>query len=146
MIKQRIMPIEIPGSSKFVTWGHTTWVIFRVKIFIFERSNEKTHFSETNIYFRKKTTPQLFGYIGLQNMKIGEKTNLSDLPLFVWCMLTLALKCLSARALIAPHAIPVLSSQHSEFKQRLSVLEKCRKVVLSLRLSRWRLCSLLNSA
>ena len=83
MIKQRIMPIEIPGSSKFVTGGHITWVIFRMKIFIFERSNEKTHFSETNIYFRKKTTPQLLGHIGLQNMKKGEKTNLSDLPLFV---------------------------------------------------------------
>ena len=25
-------------------------------------------------------------------MKVGEKTNLSDLPLFVWCILTLALK------------------------------------------------------
>ena len=45
-------------SSKFVTWGHTTRVIFRVKICIFERSNEKTHFSKTKIYFL--TTPQLY--------------------------------------------------------------------------------------
>ena len=81
-------------SSKFVTWGHTTRVIFRVKICIFERSNEKTHFSKTKIYFHKKTTPQLLGHIGLQNMKVGEKTNLGDLPLFVWCMLTLALNCI----------------------------------------------------
>ena len=40
----------------------------------------------------KKTTPQLLEHIGLQNMKVGGKTNLSDLPLFVWCLLTLALK------------------------------------------------------
>ena len=53
MIKQRIMPTEIP-SSKFVTWAHTTRVIFTVKICIFERSNEKGHFSKTKIYFRKK--------------------------------------------------------------------------------------------
>ena len=33
--------------------------------------------------FAKKTTPQLLGQIGLQNMKVGEKTNLGDLPLFV---------------------------------------------------------------
>ena len=31
----------------------------------------------------KKTTPQLLEHIGLQNMKVGGKTNLSDLPLFV---------------------------------------------------------------
>ena len=53
---------------------------------------KKYHFSKNAIYFHKKTTPQLFGHIGLQNMKVGEKTNLGDLPLFVWCMLTLALK------------------------------------------------------
>ena len=28
------------------------------------------------MYFHKKTTPQLLGHIGLQNMKVGEKTNL----------------------------------------------------------------------
>ena len=48
-----------------------------------ERSNEKYHFSKTKIYFHKKTTPQLLGHNGLQNMKVGEKTNLGDLPLFV---------------------------------------------------------------
>ena len=35
------------------------------------------------MYFHKKTTPQLLGHIGLQNMKVGEKTNLGDLPLLV---------------------------------------------------------------
>ena len=62
-----------------------------MKICIFERSNQKSHFSKTKIYFHKKTTPQLLKHIGLQNMKVGVKTNLGDLPLFVWCMLTLAL-------------------------------------------------------
>ena len=42
---------------------------------IFERSNEKSHFSKTKIYFRKKTTPQLLEHIGQQNIKVGEKTN-----------------------------------------------------------------------
>ena len=41
-------------SSKFVTWGHTTRVIFRVKTCIFEWSNEKNHFSKTKIYFHNK--------------------------------------------------------------------------------------------
>ena len=41
-------------STTFVTWGHTTWVISTVKICMFERSNEKSHFSKTKIYFHKK--------------------------------------------------------------------------------------------
>ena len=44
-----------------------------VKICIFERSNEKSHFSKTKINFLKKSTPQLLEHIGLQNMKVGEK-------------------------------------------------------------------------
>ena len=31
------------------------------------------------MYFHKKTTPQLLEHIGLQNMKVGEKTNLGRL-------------------------------------------------------------------
>ena len=50
-----------------------------VKICIFERSNEKYHFSKTKIYFHKKTTPQLLGHIGLQNMKVGVKSNFGRL-------------------------------------------------------------------
>ena len=50
-----------------------------VKICIFERSNEENNFSKTKIYFRKKTTPQLLGHIGLQNMKVGGKTNFGRL-------------------------------------------------------------------
>ena len=59
-----------------MTRGHTTRVIFTVKICIFERSNEKSHFSKTKIYFHKKTAPQLSGHIGLQTMKVRVKTNL----------------------------------------------------------------------
>ena len=43
------------------------------------RSNEKNYFSKTKIYFHKKTTPQLLGHIGLQNMKVGEKKNFGRL-------------------------------------------------------------------
>ena len=46
-----------------------------MKICIFERSNEKSHFSKTKIYFHKKTTPQLLENIGLQKVKVGVKTN-----------------------------------------------------------------------
>ena len=45
--------------------------------------HKKNHSSKTKIYFHKKTTPQLSGHIRLQNMKVGEKTNLGDSPLFV---------------------------------------------------------------
>ena len=61
----------------------TTRVLFRVKICIFERSNDKNRFSETKIYFHKKTTPQLLGHIGLQNMRVREKMKWGDSPLFV---------------------------------------------------------------
>ena len=47
-----------------------------MKICILERSNEKNYFSQKN-------TPQLLEHIGIQNMKVGEKTNMGDLPLFV---------------------------------------------------------------
>ena len=76
MIKQRIMLTEIPVVEYI---RHTTRVIFTVKICIFERSNEKSHFSKTKIYFHKKTTPQLLEHIGLQNMKVGVKTNFGRL-------------------------------------------------------------------
>ena len=66
-----------------MTRGHTTRVIFTVKICIFERSNEKSHFSKTKIYFHKKTAPQLSGHIGLQTMKVRVKKNLIILASFV---------------------------------------------------------------
>ena len=60
---------------------HTTRVIFTVKICKFEQSNEKI-ISRKLKYFHKKTTSQLSGQIGLQNIKVGVKANLGDLPLF----------------------------------------------------------------
>ena len=42
---------------------------------LFERSNEKYHFSKAKIHFHKKTTPQSLGYIGLQIMEVEEKTH-----------------------------------------------------------------------
>ena len=42
-------------------------------------NKQKSHFSKTKIYFHKKTTPQLLEHIGLQNMKVGEKTNFGRL-------------------------------------------------------------------
>ena len=50
-----------------------------MKICIFERSNEKNHFSKTKTYFHKKTAPQLLGHIRLQNMKVGVKSNFGRL-------------------------------------------------------------------
>ena len=39
----------------------------------------KNNFSKTEIYFHQKTTPQLLGHIGLQNMKVGVKSNFGRL-------------------------------------------------------------------
>ena len=69
MIKQKFMLTEILEVGIFVSRGRTTWVIITVKICIFERSNEKTHFSKTKIYFHKKAAPRLLGHIGLQILK-----------------------------------------------------------------------------
>ena len=57
-----------------------------MRICIFERSNEKSHFSKTKIHFHQKHTSKLLGHIGLQNMKVGEKSNFGDLPPFVGCI------------------------------------------------------------
>ena len=54
-------------------------VIFTVKMCTFERSNEKTYFSKTKIYFDTKTTSLIPPHIGLQNMKVGVKPNFGRL-------------------------------------------------------------------
>ena len=66
-----------------MTRGHTTQVIFTVKICIFERSNEKVISRKLKYIFTKKTAPQLSGHIGLQTMKVRVKTNLIVLASFV---------------------------------------------------------------
>ena len=94
MIKQGIMLTEIPRSSIFVTRGHTTRLILAVKICIFEQSNEKNNFSKTKIYFHKKTTPKLLGYIGLQTMKVGVKSNIGRLAtIFQICAMDANILC-----------------------------------------------------
>ena len=73
-----------------------------MKICIFERSNEKNHFSKTKIYFHKKTTPQLSRHIIIIIINIniimttkyksrGESKFWVTCNCF-WCTLTLALK------------------------------------------------------
>ena len=41
--------------------------------------SDKNIHQKINIYFRKKTTPQLLEHIGQQNMKVREKTNFGRL-------------------------------------------------------------------
>ena len=50
-------------------------MIFTIELCIFERSNEKNHFSKTEINVYQKTTSQLLEHIGQQNMKVGVKEN-----------------------------------------------------------------------
>ena len=86
MIKQRIMLTEIP-EVKYIRYrrSHNSGNIHGENLHI-ERSNEKNHFSKTKIYFPKKTTPLLLGHIGLQNMKVGVKSNFERLAtIFQMC-------------------------------------------------------------
>ena len=60
---------EILEVGIFVARGRTTRVIITVKICIFERSNQKSHFSKTKISSHKKAAPRLLGHTGLQILK-----------------------------------------------------------------------------
>ena len=52
------------------------------------------HFSKTKIYFHKKTTPKLLGYIGLQTMKVGVKSNIGRLAtIFQICAMDANILC-----------------------------------------------------
>ena len=57
-----------------------------VKIAYLSGRTKKIISRKIKYIFTKKTTPQLLGHIGLQNMKVGEKT------IFVRWMLTSSLK------------------------------------------------------
>ena len=80
-----------------------------MKICIFERSNEKNHFSKTQINFYKKTTLQLLEHIGLQNMKVGVKTNFGRLAtIFQICSMDadiLSFKTLNLRGFITSYSL-----------------------------------------
>ena len=55
--------------------SHNSGDIHGENLYIWAVERKKNHFSKTKIYFPKKTTPQLLGHIGLENMKVGEKAN-----------------------------------------------------------------------
>ena len=50
-----------------------------VKIAYLSGRTKKIISRKIKYIFTKKTTPQLLGHIGLQNMKVGEKTNFGRL-------------------------------------------------------------------
>ena len=73
------MLTEIP-EVKFIRYmrSHNTGNIYDENLHIWAVERKK-NFLKTKIYFHKKTTPQLSGHIGLQNMKVGVKSNLGRL-------------------------------------------------------------------
>ena len=79
MIKQRIMLTEIP-EVKYIRYmrSHNLGNINGENLHIWAIERKKL-FSKTKIYFHKKTTPQLLGHTGLQNMKVGVKSNFGRL-------------------------------------------------------------------
>ena len=79
MIKQRTVWTEILEVGIFVAQGRTTRVIITVKICIFERSNQKSHFSKTKIYFHKKSCIKIIRTYWATNIKVGLKTNFGRL-------------------------------------------------------------------
>ena len=80
MIKQRIRLTEIP-EVKYIRYmrSHNSGNVHGENLHIWAVERKK-NFSKTEIYFHKKTTPQLLGHIGLQNMKVGVKANFGWLP------------------------------------------------------------------
>ena len=78
MIKLSIMLTDMPE----VEWNRYMRSHKSVYIhgeFAYLSGRTKSHFLKTEIYFDKKTTPQLLEHIGLQNMKVGGKTNFGRL-------------------------------------------------------------------
>ena len=78
-----------------------------MKICIFERSNAKSHFSKTKIYFHKKATPQLLEHAGLQNIKVGVKKISGDLPQYFKFVRWMLTSSLNRFALSFIHRFPV---------------------------------------
>ena len=68
-----------------MTRGHTTRVIFTVKFAYWSGRTRKVISRKLKYIFTKKTAPQLLRHIGLQNMKVGVKTNFELLtPSLSW--------------------------------------------------------------
>ena len=74
------MLAEIPGV-KYIRYmrSHNTGNIHGGNMHIWPVQRKKNHFSKTKIYFHTKTTPQILAHIGLQNMKVGVKSNFGRL-------------------------------------------------------------------
>ena len=60
------------GGQVYSLHKVTTWVIFTVIICIFERSNEKNHFSKTKIHFHKKNYTTIRTYWATKYKSRGE--------------------------------------------------------------------------
>ena len=85
-----------------------------MKICIFERSNEKNHFSKRKIYFRKKSTPQLLGHIGLQSMKVEVKVDFGWLAAV--CLMYADISSLELRSTNTDHYLPECKEQKKKKK------------------------------
>ena len=80
------MPTEIPEVKKIrYMRSHNSGNMQGKNLHIWA-AERKISFLEKQNIFSQKNTPQLLGHIGLQNMKIGEKTNFGRLAtLFQIC-------------------------------------------------------------
>ena len=89
MIKQRIMLKEI-SEVEYIRYmrSQNSGSIHGENFHIWD----KNHFSKTKIYFPKKSYTTLLRTYWATKKKEEWKQFLGDLPLFVWCILTLALK------------------------------------------------------
>ena len=59
--------------------SHNSGNIHGENVHIWAVQQKKNHFSKTKIYFDTKTIPQILAHIGLQNMKVGVKSNFGRL-------------------------------------------------------------------
>ena len=80
MIKQRIMLTEIP-EVKYIRYmrSHNSGNIHDENLHIWAVERKKSFLEKLKYIFTKKTTPQLSGNIGLQNMKVGVKSNFGQI-------------------------------------------------------------------
>ena len=86
MIKERIILTEIL-EVKYIhdTRSHNSSNIYSKNLHILAIEREKSFLENWNIFSQKKTAPQLLRHIGLQNMKVGVKTNFELLtPSLSW--------------------------------------------------------------
>ena len=86
MIKERIILTEIL-EVKYIhdTRSHNSGNIYNKNVHIFSDRTRKVISRELKYIFTKNVAPQLLRHIGLQNMKVGVKTNFELLtPSLSW--------------------------------------------------------------